>query len=362
MRTTLQGLGLSVLALLSPVLAHAATIHVNPQGGGGGGCTQPQRTIAAGIACLKGGDTLVLHAGTYTNDPLHRLPSGTSSARTTVRTAGDGAVLLRSTTRDIDCVWCVSGNYQTVDGGGNLTLDGGGQSIFVVGGTQRNDITIRGTRVTNGRGQGFFVDQGNRWLIDGVEIDHNGPPGDNFKHGMYFSPWDSVMQNSSLHDNACYNLQNYSSSGHPPRNNTFRGNTFTRSGCGVTSQGSGHQWLGNTFYGPPTHAGSGGTDGGLLIDGPNQSIIGNTFYCSGIITIGGGDQGGVVRDNVFSCPDRDLRLHTENASLSNNTFNRNTLPPPTGGAVASSSDPLPTGEASAPPPPPVVPVARPRPT
>lgn len=319
---------LAILVLLAPVLAHSATVHVSPSGSNGNSCGsgQPKQTIASGISCMRGGDTLVLHAGTYTNDPIHRLPSGTSSsARTTVRTAGDGPVLLRSTTRDIDCLWCVSGNLQTVDGGGRLTMDGGAQSVYIIAGTLRDDITLRGVRITNARGQGIFTSEGKRWLVENNEIDHNGPPGSNFAHGMYFSPWDSIVQNNYLHHNACYNMQNYSSSGHPPVNNTFRGNIFTASGCGVTSpMGSNHKFLNNIFYNDGIN--NGGSNVGLLYAASNGRIYNNTFYCNRLLYNqgGGATTGTIVRGNIFYCPGKTLTVTLPGSvTITNNLMNVN---------------------------------------
>ena len=60
-----------LLLCLGGLSAQAATIYVRPQGNDATPCAQaqnaqtPRRTLNAGIACLSGGDTLIVGGGTY---------------------------------------------------------------------------------------------------------------------------------------------------------------------------------------------------------------------------------------------------------------------------------------------------------
>src|SRR5437588_12248506 len=58
--------------MMVPVLAHGATYYVSKTGSDAHGCSTTDSaatntlTISAGARCLSPGDTLVVHAGTYT--------------------------------------------------------------------------------------------------------------------------------------------------------------------------------------------------------------------------------------------------------------------------------------------------------
>ena len=87
---------------LSVATGHAATYHVSlsaraaiaPRVGG------PRRSIAAGIACLASGDTLLVSGGTYTecltDYGAARPPSGSSWATATTLKAAPGETVLLS--------------------------------------------------------------------------------------------------------------------------------------------------------------------------------------------------------------------------------------------------------------------------
>ena len=68
----MKSLLLVILLALTPVIAHGSTYYVAKTGQDGNTCAQaqsrstPKLTIKAGLACLAGGDTLIIKAGTYT--------------------------------------------------------------------------------------------------------------------------------------------------------------------------------------------------------------------------------------------------------------------------------------------------------
>ena len=110
-------LGCSALAFVFFLIdsAHAATLHVDQ--GGGGDCT----TIAACTGRLRAGDTLYIHAGTYSEGRIvltgQGLSGGSWSNLTTISGApGEARPLLRSTM--FDCTDCA---YTTFE---QLTMDG----------------------------------------------------------------------------------------------------------------------------------------------------------------------------------------------------------------------------------------------
>ena len=77
------------LALMTPALTHGATYYVAKTGSDSKSCTQaqsastPKLTIKAGLACLKGGDTLIIKAGTYNEGiPIKRSHLAQATAAT----------------------------------------------------------------------------------------------------------------------------------------------------------------------------------------------------------------------------------------------------------------------------------------
>src|SRR5215472_11786325 len=99
-RTTFLLLGL-LGAFLGRPSVEAATYYVATTGSDINSCAvaqspaTPLQTIAAGIACLSGGDTLLVANGTYSEGiNLNTLPNGSAGNNTTVKsTTFRGAVL-----------------------------------------------------------------------------------------------------------------------------------------------------------------------------------------------------------------------------------------------------------------------------
>ena len=89
---------------IEPSLANAATYYVAKSGNDGVSCAQsqsqatPQLTIAAGLACLSGGDTLYIKAGTYAESISRQIPSGTPSTPTLISGYQSDVVIIRPST------------------------------------------------------------------------------------------------------------------------------------------------------------------------------------------------------------------------------------------------------------------------
>lgn len=84
-------------AFLPTIPVHAGTYYVAPIGSDSNACIQarsastPKRTIPAGVRCLAGGDTLIVKAGTYSNQEITDPPAGTASSYTTIKADPAGA-------------------------------------------------------------------------------------------------------------------------------------------------------------------------------------------------------------------------------------------------------------------------------
>ena len=143
-----------VLCLLTVLPAHAATYHVSPQGSDSTPCGQgPRRTINGGLACLSGGDTLLIGGGTYVNDFIEDFgnappPSGSSWASPTTIKAAPGATVWLTGTRNSEggFISLERTHYLVVDG---LNLDGiqpGGGGVFTYGIGEARAVAMCATR------------------------------------------------------------------------------------------------------------------------------------------------------------------------------------------------------------------------
>jgi parallel beta-helix repeat protein len=128
-----------LLLCLGGLPAHAATFYVRIQGNDATPCTQarnastPRKTINAGIACLSGGDTLIVGGGTYAEGITDYTgsvpPSGSSwTSPTTLKAAPGEVVWLRPTT--------------TPGGGGIIEFDAGSTSYIVIDGLNIDAVDV----------------------------------------------------------------------------------------------------------------------------------------------------------------------------------------------------------------------------
>lgn len=94
-----QAMGVCILAsfLLPTITVQAATYYVATTGSDANSCVQattssrPKQTIPAGVACLSGGDTLIIMGGRYINQEITNPPAGSASAYTIIKGDPSGA-------------------------------------------------------------------------------------------------------------------------------------------------------------------------------------------------------------------------------------------------------------------------------
>lgn len=132
-----------VLVFFSLAESANADTHYVRKTGSGSACTQaaPCLTIAAGVAAMEGGDTLIIGDGIYSNDPITSIPSGSSGAYTAVRTENTGGVTIDMSTGESYAnsgIAIANTSYVVVDGfrvrgNKNRTEATGGQSPVTVG-------------------------------------------------------------------------------------------------------------------------------------------------------------------------------------------------------------------------------------
>ena len=208
---------------------------------------------------MAGGDTLIIQAGTYaeTLGLTRAIPNGAADAHTTIR--ADGTVTLRPNNSSIDVVLLIrpSQHHITLDG---LVFDGGSPvgtrlSAFPIAtdadttpNTLSSHIRIVNGKVTNGRVSGLLV-VGTRWEVSGNEIFNNGTSAGQ-DHGVYWQVDHSIFTDNVVHDNLAWGLQNFTSAGFSPTDNTFLRNAFYNNGDGgmTVTSGNNHLVASNLIY------------------------------------------------------------------------------------------------------------------
>ena len=104
-RYRLLELALMVLAWSSPAMA--TTYYVATTGSDSNTCVQaqssltPKLTISQGVACISGGDTLIIAAGTYTGQQIYNPPAGSDGAYTIIKGDPSGARPLLNPTGEL---------------------------------------------------------------------------------------------------------------------------------------------------------------------------------------------------------------------------------------------------------------------
>jgi hypothetical protein len=313
---------------VSAKASHAATFYVATTGNDAnpGTAAAPFRTLLKGVQSLSAGDTLIVKGGTYA-EGLANISSGRAGGPTTIQAAPGEKVILQPNNINVDCIvaFRANQNYITIDG---LIIDGGSPDGTKLSGfpvcnedagspsTTTSHLTVKNSEVKNGRHSGFLI-VGAVWELRNNHIHHNGTD-NTYDHGVYFEADHSLVTGNVFDNNACYNLQNYSSAGANPTNNTFTNNTFTSSSCGVTlPHGDNHLFMNNLIYGDATS----GTSGALLGFGSNTKVYNNTIINNlspGIITINNGnDHGAQVKNNIVY-NNAGGNISTVNATVSNN--------------------------------------------
>ena len=327
MRTRLS-VFLIALLLGWAAIVRAATFYVATTGNDAnrGTAAAPFRTLQKGVRSLSAGDTLIVKGGTYP-EALANIPSGRAGAPTTIQAAPGETVTLQPNNIKTDCVvsYRPGQSYVTIDG---LILDAGSPdgtrlTAFAVCNEDAgksdgsHHLIVKNSEIKNSRHSGMLIG-GRAWEVRNNHIHHNGthPTHD---HGIYFEAQFSVITGNVLHDNACYNLQVYSSAGAHPTNNTITHNTFYNSGCGVTlSKGDYHRFEDNLIYNDASNPNGAALSG----FGAGTQILRNVIMdngAPGIVTIrtGNGDTGALVQENAV-CGNRGDAISTLQATLRDN--------------------------------------------
>ena len=182
----------------------------------------PKRTINGGIACMRGGETLIISGGTY-SESIVAIPSGTAGAWTTIRGAsGEQAIIKPSSGQDVVSIYDRS--YIVLD---NLVMDGSNVSAvgLRIGGNgpaYAHFIAVQNSVVRNAPSNSCITQQGpggansNLSFIN-LDVYNCGVPGstagNGLGHGIYLLARDSLIEHSRIHDISGHGIHLYVGAG-----------------------------------------------------------------------------------------------------------------------------------------------------
>ncbi len=164
----------AILAL--PAIADATTWHVATTGNDAnpGTSAAPFRTIQRAADAVVPGDTVTIHAGTYTGFLV--TAKGTEAAP--IAFVGDGTVKIDgATTSDRDAVHVEGASYITIEG---LTVTGATRAG--ISAIECDHITVRGNRVDQNGRWGVFSSFCDDLVVENNEVSRSGS-----EHGVYAS-------------------------------------------------------------------------------------------------------------------------------------------------------------------------------
>jgi Right handed beta helix region len=268
--------------------AHGATYYIAKTGSNNYSCTQaksastPKFTIAAGVACLAGGDTLIIGAGTYAEGIDDTIPAGTStSAKTTLRSASGATVTLLPSSgigpASLHVVYITRSNI-TIDG---LVIDGGkGISLpFRWNGTSTGNV-LQNSIVRNGSSNCVTVQGNVTNATVSNNVIHNCGTG-TVHHGVYL--WNSghLVEGNEIYNISGMGVHLYYEAG-GVSNNVIRNNYIHNNGSRGILLGSGDNNLAHhniiVANGFATNAGGLGITSGA--SGVNNQAYNNTIYAN----------------------------------------------------------------------------------
>jgi hypothetical protein len=366
MGMVLQGLGalvLLLLALLSP--ADATTYYTSPGGSNGNNCTSEGSACASingALGKMRGGDLLLVKAGTYAECIDDNIPAGSANAPTIIRSQPPRTAILRPTgCKASDGVAIIligrgSGRqYITIEG---LVIDGSGSSAPVAGIGMRSpsgddnswttNISIINNEIKNmpnvdnpNNSNGIGIGSGtDKLLIQGNyihDIGMNAASNAQFlSYCLYWSGRNSVVENNELGPCSGYGIHGYHNQSLGPGGgggNIIRNNWIHDNGTiGLLMCPGNNQIYQNRIARNGWHQRD---PGGLQLGGycsgvngdnnqvNNNTLVGNKPYCIRLGVNGAaGANNNKIRNNICWQNGSDV-IQVENGS--NNTIDRNML-------------------------------------
>jgi len=316
-------LTLLLCLVLAPTLVHAATYHTAQSGGSdNNSCSAAQNagsvkaTVGAGIACLSGGDTLIVHAGIYPEQISNTIPSGSQGAPTVVKGngnpaqgTGERAILKPPPLGGYTSVVKLKGSYVVIDG---LVLDGINNKNVVIGlegpnnTLQNSEIMNMGPIPHDGNGAACVDFFGNSSTVRGNKVHDCQNSGDDpnglSTHCLYIHSSNNVIDGNDIFNCGSHGIQQYNGTG-GSNNNVIRNNRVHESGARgiLLSSGNNNVAYNNIVYGNGFTKPGGGKGALGCTDGMNNQFYNNTVYGNGTVAFRVGPYGAngtVFRSNI----------------------------------------------------------------
>ena len=334
-----------VVLCLAASPARAATYHVSQEGHDANSCAAAQSTspssqkltIAAGVACLVSGDTLLIHAGTYTgrgdviDTELFTVRSGTSFSNAITVAGAPGETVILQPPYNQSGIRLVTGQPHHLIFR-NFTID----LVNSTPGTDAAGIYLRtahhirfeSLEVMHSQSFGvlFSTNTPNNEMVNCRIHDNGYEAGPHTNgHGVYISSSNNLFEGNQVYNNYGYGFHVYNNSGShaDTSNNVIRGNDIHHNGRpGSTAYGIVFAWGGgNVAQDNLIHENNGGIqvyskasstgvyqntifhnrDEGIALQyySEGNTIIGNSLTSNGeSIMDYGGESAAIVESNV----------------------------------------------------------------
>ena len=244
----------------------------------------PKLTINAGIDCLVGGDTLIIHAGNYDERIRENglaIPSGISNEVRTIIQAATGEAVWITPTTDLGVFQIFGRSFITIDGINIDSVSAGATNSFgLIIGSGAQSITIQNLTIKNVRGTAGLADgaqtclttqqgdpgSGHRFI--NLDLENCGTGAD--EHGIFLASSTSVIENCRVRTSGAMGIYVAVGSEGSPNTNVIRKNVlYTNGEAGLSiAVGTGNQAYNNIVYGN-------GNDG-IRLSGVNTLVYNNT--------------------------------------------------------------------------------------
>jgi hypothetical protein len=271
--------------IVLPAVAHGATYYVSKTGSDSNTCIQAltpstaKLRIAAGIACMSGGDSLIIGDGVYAENVSNTIPAGSSVAPTIIQALNRNQAVVRpSGTLD---VFQIGNDYITIDGIDADAVNAYGSPYQMYnGGRGVSHLVLKNGTARNGHGNvssssGIMGNMNDSQILN-MDVYGNGT-GTNQDHGIYQGGARAVIDGNRVHNNGAYGIHVYSGGGgvnnNIIRNNAIWGNVLRGV---IISSGTGNQFYNNLVY---------GNGQGIEVGGIGNLIVNNTIYNNRLICI-----------------------------------------------------------------------------
>lgn len=289
-----------VLATLCASTSEAMTYYVSQSGSDSNSCaaassstrSSQKATIAAGVACLAPGDTLLIYGGTYTgannviDSQAFRVPSGTSWSNPVTIAGVPGETVTLRPPHNVSGIRLTTGSpsyviVQDVVIDMSNSVDGADAAGVTLSRAHHN--RFQRLEIRNARTFGVFYstetpfnEMINCRIHDNGFLGASGTNG----HGLYIVGSDNLFEDNEVYDNYGYGFHIYNSAGPrtEPSRNIVRRNKIYRNGRNnraayglVVAWGSDNVVYNNLIY-----ANWGGVE--IYTGSSNTQIYNNTIY------------------------------------------------------------------------------------